>query len=288
MGLTMKTLIGFLLVALSPSACVAMAQSSAVTQTQTAPHSEMTPDQTLDFGVARESFAAGKWADAFAKMKPIHEAVPGNAQVAKFTAEAALNTGDAAYAQRIVTPLLAAAPDDWQAQALQGRIYAEAHNDAARDAVLKQLTVQHANTSDARFRQLTQILIERDTLPDGGHIDLFYSLQPWSRYNIYEMARVYDAAGKQRLRITLESGDFDQPMWAKNHAELAAKGERMFSMDGYSDQPATATTQATQTHSTFGFFDGRPPYDTVRDRMIAIASGKGAVQSSTSGIVPKP
>jgi len=30
------------------------------------------------------------------------------------------------------------------------------------------------------------------------------------------------------------------------------------------------------------------PYDAVRDRMIAIASGKGAAQSSTSGIVPKP
>jgi hypothetical protein len=278
---------GLLLALLALPPFVATAQTSAVIP-QVAAHSEMTPDQTLDFGVARESFAAGKWADAYAKMKPIHEAVPGNTQVAKFTAEAAINSGDAAYAQRVVTPLLTSAPDDWQAEALQGRIYAEAHNDAARDAVLKQLTVQHANTGDARLKQLTQILIERGALPDGSHIDLFYSLQPWSRYNIYEMARVYDAAGKQRLRITLESGDMDQSLWAPKHPDLVAKGERMFSMDGYSDQPATATTQATQTHSTFGFFDGRPPYDMVRDRMIAIGSGKGAVLSSTGGIVPKP
>ena len=248
----------------------------------------MTPDQTLDFGVARETFAAGKWAEAYKQLKPIHEAVPGNTLVAKYTSEAAINSGDAAYAQGILTPLLAANPDDWQARSLQARLYAEARNDTARDAQLKQLTVQHANTTDARFHQLTTVLIERDMLPDGGHMDLFYSLQPWSRYNIYEMARIYDAGGKQRLRITLESNDMDQSLWAPKHPDLVAKGERMFSMDGYSDQPATATAQATQTHMTFGFFDGRPSYDTVRDRMIAIASGKGAAQSSTSGIVPKP
>ena len=284
----MKTLTGVLLIALTLPLDVAAAQTPAAAQPQTAPGSAMTADQTLDFGVARESFAAGKWADAYAKLKPIHEAVPGNTLVAKFTAEAVINTGDAAYAQSILTPLLAATPDDWQARSLQARIHAEAHNDAARDAELKQLTVQHANTADARFHQLTTILIERDTLPGGGHLDLFYSLQPWSRYNIYEMARVYDASGKQALRITLESADFDQVSWAKQHPDLAAKGERMFSLDGYRDQPATATVQATQTHYTYGFLDGRPPYDVVRDRMIAIASGKGAVQSSTSGIVPKP
>ena len=281
----MKTLIALLLVSLALPACAVTAQTPAAPVAQ---GSAMTPDQTLDFGVARESFAAGKWADAYAKLKPIHEAVPGNAPVAKFTAEAAINSGDRAYAQGVLTRLLAASPDDWQARTLQARIYAEAHNDAARDAELKRLIVQHANTSDNNFRQQNALLIERDMLPDGGHLDIFYSMQPWSRYNIYEMARVYDAGGKQRFRITLESGDFDQPLWAKTHAELAAKGERAFSMDGYSDQPATATTQATQTHSTYGFFDGQPSYDTVRDRMIAIASGKGAPLSSTGGIVPKP
>ncbi len=249
--------------------------------------SALTAEQTLAFRAAGESAAGGKWSDAFAKLKSIHEAAPGNTQIAKFTAEAAINSGDAAYALAIVKPLLQASPQDWQARALLARTYAETHQDAARDAELQQLTTLHASTTDPQFRQQTQVIIERDPLP-SGRLDIYYSLQPWSRYNIYEMGRVYNADGKQTLRITLESSDFEQPIWAKQHPDLAAKGERMYSMDGYRDQPpATPGGQGTQTHYTFGFFDGRPAYNTVRDRMIAIANGKGQPMSSTSGIVPK-
>ena len=259
-------------------------------QNSSAPQgTDLSTQQSNDFAAAQRSFAVGNWADAFGKLEPLHEAVPGNPLVAKYTAEAAINTGDAAYAGQVLQPLLAATPDDWQALTLQARLYAEAHSDAARDGILQQLTHLHGTSTDQRFRGQTQLLVERDTVPTG-HLDLFYSLQPWSRYNIYEMARVYGADGKQTLRITLESSDFDQPLWAKQHPDLAAKGERMFSMDGYSDQPpATPGGQATQTHMTYGFFDGRPSYNTVRDRMIAIASGKGqAPMTKTEGIVVKP
>ena len=199
-----------------------------------------------------------------------------------------MDSGDRDYAQSILKPFVATPKDAWQVHALLARAYAESHEDAARDLELQVLTMLHARTADPNFRQQTQILIERDALP-AGHLDLFYSLQPWSRYNIYAMARVYNAEGKQLQRITLESGDVDQTLWAKQHADLAAKGERMFSMDGYTEQPpAQPGAPATQTHATYAFFDGRPPYDLVRDRMLAIASGKGAVLSSASGIVPKP
>ncbi len=248
----------------------------------------LTAEQTLAFRSAGESAAASRWTEAYAKLKPIHEAVPRDASITKFTAEAAINSGDVGYAQAIIQPLLEVSPQDWQARALLARTYAEAHQDAMRDAALRQLVTLHANTADPQFRQQTQVLIERDVL-SKGHLDLFYSLQPWSRYNIYAMARVYDVDGKQTLRITLESSDFEQASWGKQHAGLLAKGERMYSMDGYADQPpATPGGQATQTHYTFGFFDGRPAYNTVRDRMIVIANGKGQPMSSMSGIVPKP
>ncbi len=249
----------------------------------------LSAQQSADFAAAQRTFAAGDWASAYDKLRPLHEAEPSNTLLAKYTAESAINTGNAAYAQSILTPVLATAPDDWQAHTLQARIFAEARNDAARDSELRQLTTLHGSTTDPRFRQQTQVLLERDQL-QAGHVDLFYSLQPWSRYNIYQMARVYNSQGKQTLRITLESGDFDQPNWAKQHPDLAAKGERAFSMDGYSDQPpAQPGGQPTQTHMTYGFFDGQPQYNTVRDRMLAIAAGNATAPiSSTSGIVPKP
>jgi hypothetical protein len=87
--------------------------------------------------------------------------------------------------------------------------------------------------------------------------------------------------------VTLESNDFDQPLWAKQHPKEAAAGMRMFSMDGYSEPIPGPNGTATQTHTTYGFFDGRPSYDTVRDKMIAVANGKGSAISSTSGI-PMP
>lgn len=270
--------------------CVALFAGHLSAQQAAAPDSmpTLTAEQNADFTAARQSFAAGKWAEALAKLRPLHEALPSDTRLAKFTAEAAINTGDGNYAQSILKLIAATTPEDWQARILLARTFAEAQQDAARDEALRQLTELHANTADPAFRQHGPILIERDVTP-AGHLDFFYSLQPWSRYNVYVMARVYNAEGKQVQRITLESSDLDQPLWAKQHPDLAAKGERMFSMDGYTEQPpAQPGAPATQTHFTYGLFDGRPAYNTVRDGMLAIANGTGApVLSSTSGIVTK-
>ena len=167
-------------------------------------------------------------------------------------AEAVINTGDTTYAKSILTPMEISSPEDWQARILLARIHAEAHDDAARDAEPQKIISLHANTTDPGFRPMTQVLTERDPTPNG-HMDLYNSLQPWSRYNIYEMARVYDKAGSQMLRITLESADFDPGLVQAIAPGFGRKRRAHVSMDGYADQPATAQIQATQTHMTYGF-----------------------------------
>ena len=247
----------------------------------------MTAEQQAQFNAANASFGAGDYTDALSKLKPLHAARPADAIIAKFTAEAALNTGDPGYAITALEPLERATPGDWQARSILAHAYAQAHRGAERDAELAKLVAMHKDTTDAKFRDQTQIIMESVSLAKGGKLEIYYSLVPWSRYNIYEMARVYGADGKPTQRITLESGDFDQPMWAEKHKKEAAAGMRLFSLDGYVEQYAP-NGQHTQNHYTYGFLDGQPSYDTARDRFVAIAEGKNTASSSTTGIQVKP
>lgn len=245
-----------------------------------------TPEQGARFEVATQKAAAGQWSNALTELKPLHEALPDDLDLTRFTAEVALNSGDTAYAIAQLKPIVASKPGSWQELMLLARADAEAHDAASRDAALATLVGLHHSGQHPELSALQAFLIERVTLPDG-HMDLYYSLVPWSRYQIYEMAGVFNAAGQRIQRITLESNDFDQPLWAKEHPQQAAQGMRMFSMDSYTEQFASDGTH-TQTHATIGFFDGRPSYDTVLKKMVGTASGKAAPLSTTSGIPMSP
>jgi hypothetical protein len=268
-------------------ATLLLLSTSAFAQQQpTANAAALSPEQQSAFAAARQDFGAQRWQDALVRLRALHDQQPQNAEVAKFAAEASLNANDSAYAISLLRPIETSVPDDWQALALLARSYAESRRASERDAELDKLVALHKITNDPRLAHLTQFMVERITTTNG-HIDLYYSLEPWSRYKIYEMGRVYNTSGRQVYRVTLESSDFDQPLWAKQHPKEAAAGMRMFSMDGYSEPIPGPNGTATQTHATYGFFDGRPSYDTIRDKMIAVANGKGRAISSTSGI-PMP
>lgn len=102
---------------------------------------------------------------------------------------------------------------------------------------------------------------------------------------------LYDQSGKQVYRISLESADFDQPNFAKENPDLAAKGLRLFSIDAYGPDIQMANGQTTQDHATFGFYDGKPDYDTYRARVIEIAGGHAAPlvkQRTTRNTNPQP
>ena len=131
--------------------------------------------------------------------------------------------------------------------------------------------------------RLTQYIIEKIHAGDRV-IMLFNSLEPWGNYKIQNYARVLDNDGHLLLLVTLESGDFDQPLFAKEHPKEAAAGARSYSLDAYKDTGVNSSGQKTQTHYTFKFFVGQPTYDVVRQDIIEAATGKASPISSRTGI----
>lgn len=244
----------------------------------------LTAEQQQLFATAKQDFGQQHFTDALTKMRALHEQVPSNTTISEATAETALTAGDPQYALSILKPFEGSG--DGYALTFLARAYAETHQNDLRDAEIKTLLALHQTSTDARFKQLQQFLLEQVFTPPG-YVDIYYSLTPWSRYNIYAMARVFNAAGKQQFRITLESSDMDQAPWARQHPDLAAKGMRVFSLDGYSEPQPGPNGTSTQTHATYGFLDGQPSYEDLRKRMLTIAAGKNGPMSTTSGI-PMP
>lgn len=104
-------------------------------------------------------------------------------------------------------------------------------------------------------------------------------------YKVYDLGQVSDAQGKLFFRMTIESSDFDQGWFAKEHPKEASQGLRSFSLDGYKETGLNANGQRTQTHYTYKFFVGQPPYKTVREEFVTIASGKGKPITSGANVV---
>jgi hypothetical protein len=264
---------------------VARGQQTPPAEPQSTPHFA-TAEQQSQYELAKQDVSAARWSAALAKLKPLHELLPDDVDLTRFTAAVAIDTGDTSYAVSQLQPIVAAKAGNWQELIILARAYAQSHDAASRDSALSTLIQLHDSGRHPKLTPVQVVLVERVALPNG-RLDLYYSLEPWSGYKIYEMARVFNAAGQQIQRVTLESADIEQPLWAKQHPQQAAQGMRMFSMDGYTEQ-FTADGKHTQTHATYGFFDGRPTYDTVRDKMVAIASGNAHPMSTTTGIPMPP
>lgn len=75
------------------------------------------------------------------------------------------------------------------------------------------------------------------------------------------------------LRIELDSDDGDQVYFKEVHPDLAAKGDRRYSLDVFGPDPTLPSG-----HALIQFFDGAPSYDTVRERILAIAEHNDTVQ----------
>jgi hypothetical protein len=238
-------------------ASLASAQQAPPAEPQSTPKF-VEPQQLTSFETAKQQATAGKWSEAQATLRPLHDALPDDVDLTRFTAECAIDAGDRAYALSLLEPIIADKPGSWQELLLATRSYAEMHNDAARDKSFAALIELFNSHRHPKLNAIQIFLVERVPLPNG-HMDLYMSLVPWSRYSIYEMARVFNASGQQLQRITLESNDMEQASFAKEHPDLAAKGARFFSLDGYTEQTQPDGRQ-TQTHYTYGFFNGSPGY----------------------------
>jgi len=256
------------------------------------PETSFTPEQQQKLDAANRLFQSGQYADALRNYKELLGEVPVSDPhhnlLAKFASESALNIGENGFVLEALLPVVTADPNDWQAAALLARLYVQTGQKALRDAELARLVDLHQRAVTPQIAKLQQIPLETVPFRDGT-IRIFFSLEPWGRYKVYLMARVYDQAGRQVFRVTLESADFDQPQFAKDHPDLAAKGVRLFSLDGYGPNIQLPNGQTTQNHSTYGFYTGKPDYDTYRARVVDIAESHSApISQTTHDMPPKP
>jgi tetratricopeptide (TPR) repeat protein len=83
-----------------------------------------------------------------------------------------------------------------------------------------------------------------------------------------------------RPYIDLESDDVDQAAFKQAHPELAAKGERTYSLDTYS-------TPCAQGLMKF-YEEGEPAYEKVRDDVIEALSAAGPAEKPESEKTPTP
>lgn len=234
------------------------------------------PAEQAAFQQAGRQFDAHQFAPALAAFKQLIAQNPGNSTYKKFAAEAALNTGDATYVLTTLTPLEQIDPADWQVRMLLARAYAQSAAEPGhkqkRDEELAEIIRLHLADPDSRLGKLRDFHLE--DVRQGDQLIQFYpALTPWGPYKVHLIARL--SSGEPPvpgLRITLESGDGDQPLFAQQHPAEAAAGKRLFSLDGYAPDRQGPDGKTIQTHYTYAFFVGEPTYDEVRARILAIAA----------------
>ncbi|MFC6644111.1 tetratricopeptide repeat protein [Granulicella cerasi] len=268
--------------------CLALLLSGSLLSPAQQPTTPLTSEQQALFDAAKKDFGEHHPDAALVKMKQLVALRPEDATVVKGTAETAVTAGDTSYAITLLKPWTAAHSEDYAALELLARAYAESGQKAERDQTVAAVLALHAKTTDPRFQRADRFLLERIKVTNELHLDLFYALVPFSPYKIHVLGRLADARNALALQITLESADGDQPLFARQHPELASKGIRAYSLDAYKNNAPAADGSLTQTHYTFALLDGDPGYDATRQRMLDIATGKASPMSSRSGIpVPK-
>jgi tetratricopeptide (TPR) repeat protein len=260
---------------ISAALCCAIAQAAQIESSQDLV-ARLTPQQKQQFDAASQAFNSQHYADALAGFKALLQELPGDPVLSKFTAESALNSADGKFALDILQPVAQSNPDDWQAAALLARAYAATGDNKARDAAMAHMLELHQKGVTPSNMQA--YILERIKLGDNTLL-IRPSLVPWGPYKVYFLGQLLNAQGEIFLRMTLESSDSDQILFAQQHPKEAAAGLRLFSMDGYQQ-----TGPNTQTHMTFGFYTGEPSYDVVREKFLAIAEKKQTPISSRSGL----
>jgi len=264
------------LVPLFPAADRAQANSSsAAAQLETTQDlvARLNPDQKQRFDDASTAYHEHRYADSLALHQALLKDFPSDPILLKFLSEDQIESGDPASAMASLKPLAQANPDDWQASSLLARACAETGDKACRDAQIAHMLNLHARgITPARFQQFP---VESVKVGDNNLL-INTSLVPWGNYKIYAMAKLTDSTGKLLMSITLESSDFDQPGFAKDHPDDAAKGARRFSIDTYTETGTDSAGNRTQTQGLYKFIDGQPSYETIRSEFLKIVGGKGA------------
>jgi hypothetical protein len=262
--------------------CQANAATEMHVETAQELDARLSPSQREQFEAAKKAQLAKQYAEASAGFKALLQDLPGDSLLTKWSADAALEMGDFAYALGVLKPLVMANVGDWQATSMLARAAAESGDRQTRNAAMINMGIlrQHGTTPP----HMMDYVLERMKVGENV-MTVRCSLVPWGPYKTYYLGNVADAKGVTFLHISLESSDGDQVLFAKQHAKEAAAGIREFTLDAYRETGLNQAGQRTQTHFTYKYFMGLPPYDAVREEFINIANGKTSPISSRTGLI---
>lgn len=232
--------------------------------------------QKQEFMKSQELLSAGRYTEALDKLRALLDDIPDDTPeqytITERTAEAALEAGERSYAIELLKPFETSSGYDCTALSLLARAYAELRHDKERDAAIAALIALHTKDSLSPAGKLDGFIVEQQHLRNGATVRIWHMLKPFGPHNTQLIAQVRDAQDALLLSIELDSDDADQVYFRRTHPDLAAKGARRYSLDAFMTDNSDPSGQPRTTRSLIHTYDGFPPYNTVRDSILAIAN----------------
>ena len=237
------------------------------------------------FGEGNALMDERKYAEALARYREGLRHLPDDPALLYNASTAALLVGDFAAAAPYLKRLVTQDVDDWQSRAKLIQTYQALGDLKARDAERAALfdlrrrgggqNKEHPEMSLAR-----QEVYCRERLEVAGRkVMAFEHFELKGPRALRYAFIVLDESGEREAhRISLGSYDLTNSVWAEMNKEKAAKGERLFHLDGY----------FPGGHATYGMYHPEPTYDEVRATVLKILEGGRKPISGTTYGRPAP
>ncbi|HYG81881.1 MAG TPA: tetratricopeptide repeat protein [Pyrinomonadaceae bacterium] len=226
----------------------------------------------------------GKHAEALASYKEGLKHLPDDPSLLYNASTAALLVEDFATAAGYLKKLVPTVPEDWQARAKLIQAYQALGDLKARDAeraALLELRKRGGgeNRESPEMALSKQEMYCRERFNVAGRKGMaFEHFELKGPRGLRYVFIVFDqASGREAFRISLGSYDTTNTIWAELNKEKAAKGGRLFHLDGYF---------GGGSHATYGMFHPEPSYDEVRKLVFDILEKKRAPISSSTPARP--
>jgi tetratricopeptide (TPR) repeat protein len=229
----------------------------------------------------------GRHADALARYKEGLKHLPDDPSLLYNASTAALLVGDFQTAAGFLKKVVTAYPEDWQARAKLIQAHQGLGDLKARDAeraALFELRKRGggAHTERPEMSLSKQEMYCRERFKVAGKKGLVFEHfeLKGDRALRYVFIVLDDKGEREDFRISLGSYNMTNAFWAERNKEEAAKGGRLFHLDGY----------FKWGHATYGMYHPEPSYDEVRKIVFDILEQKKQpISSSTIGPPsPKP
>src|SRR5579859_5812875 len=162
----------FLALVVSASLLLAPTLASSQANASTAGHieaeNELTPrlsqNQRQQFDAAKKSLQARDYKDALTGFKALLHDLPADPLLSKWTADAAIENGDAPYAAGLLKPVVQANFEDWQAVAMLARAAAESGDSHTRDAAMVNMAMLHQHGLNLPQYTLERMAVGEDAM----------------------------------------------------------------------------------------------------------------------------